>query len=344
MNEKFNNSPEAQEEDEKQNQENPEHNIILNRVIEETGIPNLFSVLTEIPSTDFQSLLLEIMEKKSFKTGVKEINAALENNPYVEMCEVDQLTFIKFDSLAYSLLSSKYKSVELSPLVPFATNRVLADLSQKRVLSTSRNSEVISDPTTALALYCAKERAEKIRKNSKDSELVAIAASQRVIRQDQIKKEGYSQHFRTFTVSVAGRDVGFEKFEKENLKEHLNFFLSLLRELNESDNYIIDEIAVIISNVGEKQSELLDIIKDTVVKELMEEFPEVTFKIDPDRKSNYYKSLCYSISAKNKDRKKPLSIAGGGMTDWTETLVGSKKEKLLVGSIGSETLCRHFRS
>lgn len=339
MNEKFNAPPKKQEGGEDQK---PEQNPILNRVVEEAGVPDLLSRLTEIPNTDFQSLLLEIMEKKSLKTGVREINSTIENNPFVKLSKVDQLTFVKFDGLAYSLLPSKYKGIELSPVVPFATNKVLADISQKRVLSTARNSEVISDPTTALALYCAKERIQKIKKNPADPELVALASSQRVIRQDQIKKEGYSQHFRTFTLSVAGRDVGFEKFEKDNLKEHLTFFLSLLKELNESGSYAIEDITVTIANVEERQSDLLDRIKDSVVKELVEEYPNVTFNFDPNRKSNYYKSLCYSISARNKEQKEPISVAGGGMTDWTEKLVGSKKERLLVGSIGSETLCKHF--
>jgi hypothetical protein len=320
-----------------------ERDIILNRIAEETGVPEIFDVLMKIPNTDFQSLLLELMDKKSFKAGIKEINFTLENNPFVETSKIDQLTFAKFDNLAHNLLPLEYKSVELSPLVPFATNRVLANISQKRVLSTMRNSEVISDPTTALALYCAKERANKIKKNSRDSELVAMATSQRAVRQDPIKKEGYSQHFRTFTVSVAGRDVGFEQFEKENLKKHLGFFLSLLEKLNESGDYIINDITVTLSDVEKKQPELLSIIKDTVVKELSETFSQVAFKFDVDRKSNYYKNLCYSISAKNKNGEL-ISVAGGGITNWTEILIESKKERLLVGSIGSEILCGHFKS
>lgn len=322
---------------------NIEHNVILDRIEKQTGIPKIFDVLMKIPNTDLQSLLLELMDEKSSKTGVKEINSTLERNPFVEISPVDQFTFIKFDNLAYNLLPSEYKGVELSPLVPFAANRVLADINQKRVFSTMRNSEVISDPTTALALRCAKERINKIKENPRNSDLVAMATSQRVVRQNPIKKEKYSQHFKTFTISVAGRDVGFERFEKENLKKHLGFFLSLLEKLNESGEYIINEITVTLSDVEKKQPELLSIIKDTVVEELSKIFPKATFKLDTNKKSSYYKNLCYSILAKNKNGEL-ISVAGGGMTDWTEILIGSKKERLLVGSIGSEILCGHFKS
>lgn len=316
--------------------------IILNRIIEETGIPNIFDSLNDIPSTDFQSLVLEIMDKKSLKIGVKELNSALENNPFVKKSEVDQITFIKFDSLAYNLLPSNYKGIELSPLVPFATNKVLADISQKRVLSTSRNSEVISDPTTALALYCAKERMDRIKKDHKDSESINVATSQRVARQNKLKKEVQTQHFRTFTLSAAGRDVGFEKFEKENLKEHLVFFLSLLEKLNESKEYSINDIRVVVSNVGGKK-ELLEIIKTDVITELIDLFPEVDFEFDTKRESKYYNSLCYNILAKNKKHDEPFTVVGGGMTDWTAALIGSKKERLIFGSVGSEILGRYFK-
>jgi len=331
---------------EKQNEiknHNTEHDIILDRIEKETGVPKIFDVLMKIPNTDFQSLLLKLMEEKSSKMGVKEINYILENSPFVEISPVDQFTFVKFDNLAYNLLPPEYKNVELSPLVPFATNKVLADINQKRILSTTRNSEVISDPTTALALYCAKERINKLKGNPRNSELVAMATSQRVVRQDFAKKEKYRQHFKTFTISVAGRDVGFERFERENLKKHLGFFLSLLEKLNESGEYIINEITVTLSDVEKKQPELLSMIKDSVVEELSETFPRVIFKFDTNRKSKYYKNLCYSISAKNKNGEL-ISVAGGGITDWTEVLVGSKKERLLVGSMGSEILCGHFKS
>jgi hypothetical protein len=319
-----------------------QHNPIVERIKEEAGIPKLVETLIDMPNTDLQSLLLEVFEEKADDTGVAEINTALERNPFVQMSSVDQRDLLRFDSIAYGVLPPMYKGVELSPLVPFATNRMLAGINQKRILSTTRNSEVISDPTTALALQCAQERAYRIKVNPKDATSVALAASQRVIRQDPVKKEGYSQHFKTFTLAVAGRDIGFERFEKENLLEHLRAFLTIIKLLNESGEYAINDITVAISDVS-KRPGLLESIDTEVLKELQEVFTETTFTVDSDRASNYYKSLCYSIAARVAKDRAMMSIAGGGITSWTEMLVGSKKERLLVGSIGSETICRHFK-
>jgi hypothetical protein len=316
---------------------------ILNRIVEQTGVPNITKVLVEIPNTDFQSLMLEVLERKSDKMGIKEIFSSLEKNPFVAPSETEQSDFVHFDFLAYNLLPAEYKSMELSPLEPFGTNKILAAISQKRILSTTRNSEIVSDPTTVLALHCARERINKIRENPKDAELVSMATSQRIVRQNKLKKDVQRQHFRTFTVMDAGRDIGFETFEKENLKKQLTFFLNVLKKMNEDGKYSINEITVVISNVGEKE-ELLGIIRDSVVTDLSKVFPGVTFTFDLNKQSNYYKSLCYTIQAKNKNQTEPLTIVGGGMTDWTQKLVGSKKERLLFGSAGSEVLCKNFKN
>jgi hypothetical protein len=164
-------------------------------------------MLTEVQNANFQSLLLEVLDKKSLVQGIKDIKLESINNPYVRYCEVDQSKFLKFDMLAYHLLPEGYSGIELSPLMPFAINKQLANISQKRIFSTTRNAEIISDPTMALAICGANERLEKLREDGKNSDLIKMATSQRSIRQEKPKKEGYTTHFRTFTLSTAGRDV-----------------------------------------------------------------------------------------------------------------------------------------
>lgn len=319
-----------------------EKSKIVERIEREAGVPRLADTLIEIPSSQLQSLLLEVTEKRAGNIGSRELNAALENNPFVEISKVEQVAFLDFDRTAYDVLPRDYVGIELSPLVPFATNNVLTGISQKSILSTIRTTETISDPTTALALYLSQERSRKIKVDPKDVTPVRMATSQRVIRQGKAKREGYSQHFRLFTVGIAGRDIGNRSFEKSSFKEHLGYFCKLLQTLDESDAFVIKNIRVAISDVSENPDMLLDIIDETVLAELREEFPHVVFEKDIDRRSNYYKNLCHAISAENRDGKR-FSVAGGGITNWTEILTGSQKERLLVGSVGSETICTHFR-
>lgn len=313
---------------------------IIERIEQESGFPNIAGKLAEMPSTDFQSLFLNVVESKSDHVGVKEIREVFEKSPYIKSSEIDQSIFAKLDNIAYSLLPEGYAGVELSPLSPFGTNKVLAGISQNRVLTTTRNSEVVSDPTTALALHCANERSKRLKIDQKDSQKISAATSLRVSRQNQLKKESQRQHFRSFTVMSAGRDVGFETFEKESFTEHISYFLNLISALNSSGDYAIGEVRVKISDVSDKNT-LLDILESSVVEILRTRYPNVEFPIDNERKSNYYNSLCYTILARNTDQQE-FSLVGGGMTDWTQKLVGSKKERLLFGSLGSEVLCGNF--
>lgn len=333
MSEKFPTTPE---------QSNNKDNPIIERIKAESGDSEIVEKLLNIPNTDFQSLVLAVFNEKAEKTKVSNILSTIERSNFVQPSDVESRDLISFDSLAYRTLPKRYKGVELSPVVPFAVNHVLGGISQNRVMSTSRNSEVISDPTTALALLCAKERTSLVKVDPKDSTEVTLATSQRVIRQDSVKKEGYSQHFKTFTLAVAGRDIGFERFEKENLSEHISVFLSIINSLNMEGGYLIEDVSVVFSNVGDNEG-LTDMVNNILIPELQSNFTGVRFSFDNERKSNYYKNICYSMFATPSGSETPFSIAGGGVTDWSEKLVGSKKERFLVGSIGSETICRHFK-
>jgi len=313
----------------------------IKRIEKNLGDVGIVNKLVSLPNTDFQSLFLEIMEEKSNSLTISDLKRNQEINLFLKSSEISQREFIKLDALAYNLLPDEYEGIELSPLAPFGTNKLLAEINQKSVLSTNRNSEVIADPTTSLALQCAQRRIEKLNKNQKNSETVSLATSQRVSRQNQLKKTVRSQHFRTFTIMSAGRDIGFENFEKYQFKNQMSFFLTLLNTLNEIGEYRIEGIKVEFSNASDKP-ELLEILETTLLTELKKIFPEVDFSLDIARKSNYYSSVYYRTTAENKSGER-FTLIGGGMTDWTQKLVGSKKERLLFGSLGSEVLCKKFK-
>ncbi len=82
-----------------------------------------------------------------------------------------------------------------------------------------------------------------------------------------------------------------------------------------------------------------------VIGKLRDTYPSITFAINLDRAAgmNYYQNGCFKISAENSaDVRYP--IVDGGFTDWTQQLVSSKKERLLVSGIGTELLCSNFHT
>ena len=57
----------------------------------------------------------------------------------------------------------------------------------------------------------------------------------------------------------------------------------------------------------------------------------------------YYTGLCLRITAAAPDGS-ALPLADGGFTAWTATLAADKKERFLASGIGSELVCRLYRT
>jgi len=375
----------------------------LKRIIGNTKIPNLLEVLTEkIGFTDLQSLLLNVYERKVKQLHIKDIVKQHLESRFVQPSDVNQREIIKFDNLIYSKIPPDFEAIELSPVGPLGANKVLSKLSQKNTLSTVRNIEVLADPTVILSLECARKRKILLHKNPLNSENVNLCTSHRMVRLQQFEKEtGFTPHFRAFAMCTAGRDVGFEKFEIENLTKHLSIYLDLLESFNKN-GYFAHDIEVAISDIritetlisyhginrvelakktqsrsfnlfqqynihlpeniidlegdltkeniskygyGMKKSvELLSKIKKEVVDPLKPSYPRVNFRFDLSRIAGigYYNSLCFKISAKNKEQIS-FPLVDGGLSDWTQKLLNSRKERLLTSGVGSEFFCRNFK-
>jgi histidyl-tRNA synthetase len=62
--------------------------------------------------------------------------------------------------------------------------------------------------------------------------------------------------------------------------------------------------------------------------------PHVTVTVDPDRERgrDYYTGFAFTAFIDG------ANVADGGLTDWTQTLVGSRKERLCTTGIGIDRL------
>ena len=109
------------------------------------------------------SLFLEIFNIRSKNITPNDVLAK-----YIDMYEFfgpskTDLRYInEFNDTFLSCIPDKYDAIELSPITPFGGNTSITSLSQKNILTTTKNSEVCSDATTALTLEACKRRKEKI--------------------------------------------------------------------------------------------------------------------------------------------------------------------------------------
>ena len=253
---------------------------------------------------------------------------------------VDPRAAAEFDLLALSLLPDGCEALELSPVAPLGTVAAVATVDQNNVLTTARNSEVVADATNVLALEAAVRRRELLRGDARSAARVRLAASHRVVRAQPFSGAGSHQHFRLLGLVTAGRDEGSYRFEVASLLEQVTYFLTLLRA--------VTALGLVVAGVRATVTDLEDgrrtpALEAGVLAPLAERFPEASVGPDPERTAGlgYYTSACFDISAVDPSGVE-LHLVDGGFTTWTRQLVGSEKERLLIGGMGTERVRERF--
>ena len=311
-------------------------NEILERLEKDPHMKELFLLLTErLSNSDMQSLLIETFRNRSLNTTPSKVLNDYRDSRFYSPSEIPQDVFNRFDLLAYSLLSGDWHSLDLSPVTPLGTCTSISNLSQNRMLSTIRNSEVVADPTNTMALKAALMRKECLDNNAKSAQIINCCSSHRLLRAQSFEEEKFSAHFRVFALVSAGRDTGNFTLEMVQLEEHIRFYLSLCSKLN-----IITEAEVHVSDfTGKFSTSLLE----EMFARLGESFNEVGFLLDPDRVEarNYYTPLAFRIRFMDQEGR-TWDLVDGGFTNWTQLLLNSRKERFLSSAIGSELLFRVF--
>jgi hypothetical protein len=220
-----------------------------------------------------------------------------------------------------------FESTVLSPLVPFGTHAI-AGVAQSRVVSTIRGTEVAADPTNGLALEAAVRRRELLRADPRSSAPVRLAAGQRVVRAQTFQDAAAFSHFHIFGMVSAGRDTGNLGFEGEAAVEHIGFIVDALHRASGAP--------VIVAITDLTGGEMTPVSE--AVRAALADAPYVSVRDDPNREGGrvYYDRLCFKAYVATDDG--PFEIADGGFVDWTQRLVASRKERLMISGIGVERL------
>jgi hypothetical protein len=311
----------------------------LDRIERESGVPGLSKVLSALPPTDLQSLLMEVYRTQSGLRRPADLLADMQTNRFVLPGAVSPLLLVRWEDLALRHLPATYEAVELSPCAPLGSNSVVAAADQNRAIATCRNVEVVSDSTNVLALLCSLRRKDALAKDPKSKTIVNLAARQRVLRPQQYSSSGVPSHFSLFALSSAGRDTGDRRFEVEALAQHLQYYLTILRAyLGESCSYTVSLTDFASSRARER-------LDRELLKPLEAQFPSLNTVFD-DRRSagrGYYRDLCFKLHV-NDPSGQAIEVADGGSVDWSQRLLSNSKERMIISGIGSERVCSAFPS
>ena len=276
-----------------------------------------------VSPTDLQTLLLSVVRERAESVTPAELLRRWQSDRFVRPAQSDPRWMSQVEARMWSLVPRSFEGVELSPVAPLGTSAALAHLSQDRVLTTVRRSEVVSDSTNALAVEAA------VRRMSGAHEAGAhLAACHRQLRA-QAFGEGYAAHFRLFTLVSSAPNQGSGRQEAELLSRHLRCWHNVVRAVL-PETAIRLELTAWDPVLGER-------IRQGVLTEF-EGDQAVTVVEDPTRERGrgYYSLGALRIVAQTPEGE--LELGDGGFTDWTAQLTQNKKELCLTSCLATERM------
>ena len=312
---------------------------IVERIEREAGVPGLTSILARrLTPTDVQSLLLEVYRLRAVELTPRKLLELHEANRFVRPSIASPARLQTWDALAWQMLPEGFEAVELSPVCPLGSVSVLAGLSQDWSVSTSRNTDVVSDSTNVLALECAARRRNRLKQDSADSTRVHLATSHRLLRGQKFGEgPGVRQHFRVFALCTAGRDEGSLRFETDVAREHIVYFVrTLTRYLGPTIR-----MRVAVASLGDdaQRPTMETTLMDRLRTEL--EGVQVGWEDATPQGRAYYRILRFHIYATH-PREGEKELADGGGVDWSQLLLNNQKERMSISGIGTERLVELF--
>lgn len=301
---------------------------ILHRILSRTGDNGLLDKLAGLQPSDVQSLLMEVFGRLSGKISPAGLLHDYRQNRFVKPAELDAVSFLKLELELSTLAEQKgFKPVLLSPAGLFGSCSSMAAVSQNKVLSALRGTEILADPTNMLALHLADKLSSREWTNA--DEAIHLCAASRVARAQGFSGPGRFAHFGLFAVVSSGRDSGSYQCENNMLEKHIAFYDDFFRQhLNAQVAVILRRRKGYTDNIG---------FLERTGSHIQKALPHIPLEVDNTETDNvYYLGLNFKLMLYVNGQ--PMEIGDGGFVDWTQKLLHNKKERLLISAIGLDRL------
>ena len=287
-----------------------------------TAVPGRQALETDLSPTDLQTVLLSVAEARAAAVTPARLLRRWREDRFVRPSSYDPRSIASVESRIWSLLPAHVEGVELSPVAPLGTASALSTVPQNNVVSTVRGTEVLSDPTNALAIEAADRRRHQAR--------VDVAACHRVLRAQRFGP-GAQQHFRLFAVVSSARDGGSGRTEADLLVDHIGLWQRVLGALLPG---LEKRLTVTVFDHPVLAERLADSVRPALASST------VPLVDDPDRVKGrgYYTSAALGVRATDPTTGEEVDLGDGGFTTWTAQVLGDAKERCLTSCIATERL------
>ncbi len=222
---------------------------MLESKLKKLGEHNLLEIISTAPMRLLQPILIHAFKNRVKTRKPTDLLKEYERKQdFFGISSISQIELYKFALVCHEATKSVFENVQTSPITPFGLNSILNMISQNNTLSTIRNSEVVSDLTTHLALECSLRRKRNLTK--KDKSNIHISTVSRVLRlQPFDKSKGYMQHFNLFALCSSGPNMSSKGgFAIPSLQKHIAALLNTISLLHKR-GYPMSDITVKISDM-----------------------------------------------------------------------------------------------
>lgn len=277
-------------------------------------------LLASSPSAS-RGMLLELVRLQAARRRPVDLLAQYERDGFVVPSALDQRLIHTLDGLALEA-AQEFDAVQLSPVAPLGSNSVVAPTSQDRTLSTTRGSEVVSDPTNILALEAAR------RLSVDPTQRVALCTAHQTLRTQPMNEDGaYSRHFRLFALAEAGGGLADDGFEVGAIARQLSVYDRLFDACSATFGTPFPERTAIVRIQPRRR-----VLADRVLAELAGALPHVAI-VTEDLESSYYDGLRVGFGATTRSGEF-CEIADLGIFDWVAQLTTNKRMRFVASGFG----------
>ena len=301
---------------------------IIDRILDQIGDKELIGKLLALPKSDLNSLLLKVFQEQANGTTPVDVLKTFQTNRFSVPSEIDPVAYHTLEAEVLSLAQkSEINAVLLSPCAPFASCAAFGCVDQNNIVSASRGTEILSDPTNMLSILIAEQLKDKKADNRSPLHYCTTA---RVLRAQPFPPlKGYSAHFGLCCIVSSGKDSGSYICEKDLMIKHLSYYKELFFE-----RYHARLTVVLRKRSGYTDG---DGFFDSMMNLVKNELPDVPIVCDLEHEdNNYYKGINFKIYMEKESGK--FEIGDGGYVDWIQQMTGSKKERCLISCISLDRL------
>jgi len=301
---------------------------ILQRIVSQLGCTDLLERAGALAPSDLSSLILELSRIRTDRLKPSDLVERLPQNRFAAPSALDPAAYHALEAEVLTAAKADgVRPVLLSPVAPLGSCSVLGSVSQDKILSAVRGTEVLADSTNMLAIVLAAELKE--RTQARPDEGLHLCATSRLTRAQPFSGPAAFAHFGLFGMVSSGRDTGCYGCESALLEKQLTLYRRVVRKLLRGDMAV-----VLRRRQGYPDGEGFFNRMNEHIRRVL---PGIPLSVEEAGTDNpYYLGLNFKLYADRNGER--LEIGDGGFTDWTQKMLNNKKERLLISGVSLDRL------